>query len=150
MRQDDAFRINGPQVIYENIDGEVVLINLQHGTYYSTDQVGTEMWSMVEAGLTASEIATAILARYEGDPADVADGVAAFLRELQSEELIVPIEPAVIGSAGHAQPGPGAASARRPYQRPVLNKYSDMKDMLLLDPIHDVEETGWPTPKANS
>jgi Coenzyme PQQ synthesis protein D (PqqD) len=108
------------------------------------------MWSMVEAGLTAGEIAAAILARYEGDRADVAGGVAAFLQELQTEELIVPIEPGVVGSPARAEPASGEASARLPYQPPVLNKYTDMKDMLLLDPIHDVEETGWPTPKAGS
>jgi hypothetical protein len=27
---------------------------------------------------------------------------------------------------------------------PVLEKYTDMQELLLLDPIHDVEEAGWP------
>jgi hypothetical protein len=27
---------------------------------------------------------------------------------------------------------------------PVLNKYTDMQDLLLLDPIHEVDERGWP------
>ena len=27
---------------------------------------------------------------------------------------------------------------------PVLNKYTDMQDLLLIDPIHDVEAHGWP------
>jgi len=31
---------------------------------------------------------------------------------------------------------------------PVLEVYTDMQDLLLLDPIHDVDETvGWPSPK---
>jgi hypothetical protein len=25
-----------------------------------------------------------------------------------------------------------------------LHKYTDMEELLLLDPIHDVDETGWP------
>ena len=38
----------------------------------------------------------------------------------------------------------------KPLAAPVLNKYSDMQDLLLLDPIHDVdEEAGWPTNKPN-
>jgi hypothetical protein len=31
---------------------------------------------------------------------------------------------------------------------PVLHVYSDMREVLLLDPIHDVEDaSGWPEPK---
>ena len=36
------------------------------------------------------------------------------------------------------------------FDEPVLHKYEDMKDMLLLDPIHDVDdEAGWPQPKSD-
>ncbi len=34
-----------------------------------------------------------------------------------------------------------------------MNKYTDMQDLLLLDPIHEVDETkGWPTrdPKSQA
>jgi hypothetical protein len=30
----------------------------------------------------------------------------------------------------------------------VLGVHPDMQDLLLLDPIHDVDEVGWPTPAA--
>ena len=30
------------------------------------------------------------------------------------------------------------------YAAPKLATYSDLQDLLLLDPIHDVDETGWP------
>ena len=29
-----------------------------------------------------------------------------------------------------------------------MRKYTDMRDMLLLDPVHDVEAAGWPVPRA--
>ena len=28
-----------------------------------------------------------------------------------------------------------------------LNRYADMKDLLMLDPIHEVDEKGWPSKK---
>lgn len=31
-----------------------------------------------------------------------------------------------------------------------ITKYTDMEQMLLLDPIHDVDEHGWPTPSPPS
>jgi hypothetical protein len=147
MQRSDAFRINAPQVIYENIDGEVVLINLQHGTYYSTDQVGSDTWELIESGRTLGEIQAAIRARYDGEDGEIERAIAGFLSELAREELIVVVETA---SAGPGQPLPPTPSTRPSFHPPVLNKYTDMKDMLLLDPIHDVEETGWPTPKAGT
>ena len=32
------------------------------------------------------------------------------------------------------------------FETPVLEKYTDMAELLLLDPIHDVDATGWPHP----
>ena len=34
------------------------------------------------------------------------------------------------------------------YQPPVLETYADLQDILLLDPVHDVDETGWPKTRA--
>jgi hypothetical protein len=30
----------------------------------------------------------------------------------------------------------------------VLERYTDMQELLLLDPIHDVDQTGWPRRKG--
>jgi hypothetical protein len=51
---------------------------------------------------------------------------------------------------GLAPPGPAAPDDPAPAERatfiaPVLAVYTDMQDLLLLDPIHDVDEIGWPT-----
>jgi hypothetical protein len=35
-----------------------------------------------------------------------------------------------------------------PFQKPLLQKYTDMEALLLVDPIHEVdEEEGWPKQK---
>ena len=40
MRQ-GCYRVNRPQVIFENIDGELILVNMEKGCYFSTDPVGS-------------------------------------------------------------------------------------------------------------
>ena len=40
--------------------------------------------------------------------------------------------------------------AKAVFQTPTLNADSDMEDLLLLDPIHDVDEKGWPQAKPTS
>ncbi len=39
---------------------------------------------------------------------------------------------------------PISAGDRPAFEAPVLESYSDMQDLLLLDPIHDVDDAGWP------
>ena len=36
---------------------------------------------------------------------------------------------------------------RPAFVAPALTRYTDVKDLLVLDPVHDVDEMGWPTPK---
>jgi hypothetical protein len=143
MTARDAFRLNGSQIIYENIDGELVLINMSKGSYYSTDAVGAQLWELIIAGCRVEEMQEHIHSRYEGEAAEIVRGIGDFLAELQREELIVRDE----NPQGDGHPRPAAASARTPFRPPVLNKYRDMEDMLTLDPIHEVEEAGWPAPK---
>ena len=145
MHSTDRFRINNPSVISENIDGEVVIINLDSGAYYSTDQVGAEVWGLLEAGRCVGEIVEAIPARYLGESEEIETALHGFLSELQTEELIVGAEGSKTNE--HASFVPGSDTEKIPFQPPALKKYTDMKDMLLLDPIHDVEESGWPVPK---
>ena len=35
------------------------------------------------------------------------------------------------------------------FEAPALQVYTDMEDLLLLDPIHEVDEMGWPSAKQN-
>jgi len=147
MQDDDVFRVNGPHVISENIDGEVVLVNLGKGLYYSTDQVGADVWGLLGAGHSVREIGDAISARYAGEPGTITTAVVAFLAELLQEELIV-TEPPVPEREAREMPVAEDRADKARFQPPTLNKYTDMRDMLLLDPIHDVEESGWPVPKS--
>ena len=78
--------------------------------------------------------------RYGADPELVGDAVARLVDELITEGIVVqadePGQPvlAAIESNGDS----------RPYQEPKLGKYTDMQELLLLDPVHEVDEVGWP------
>ena len=63
--------------------------------------------------------------------------------ELLAEGLIVHHE------LGERAPADVPRSALE-FAPPRLEKYSDLEDLLVLDPIHDVDEAGWPIAKAPS
>jgi hypothetical protein len=142
------FRVNTPMVTHEIIDGEAVIINLDTGNYYSLVETGSLIWSLVDKGASTSDVQNLVQQTYQGDAADIDRGVQELLGQLQQENLIVPVDVAAAvdltelqqilpASNGHAKPS---------FNPPLLNKYSDMQELLLLDPIHDVDEAGWPKP----
>lgn len=146
MNAPTRFRVNHPTVISETIDGEAILINLDTGAYYSLRETGAALWQLIEQGAAGQQLIDELSDRYDGAPAVMAAGAQALLAELAHEQLIVPLgddnaAPQFTGAATTASNG------RPPFTPPVLEKFTDMADLLLLDPIHDVSEQGWPTPK---
>jgi hypothetical protein len=128
-------------VIHQTLDGEVIVVNLDTGTYYSLDGVAAEIWAAVERGLTVEE-AVAEAADHHGTSRQVVEpAVTRFLAELAREELIVTVN----GSKPIAAPAMTDGTAQGSFPEPVLNKHTDMQELLLLDPIHEVDERGWPS-----
>lgn len=139
------FRVNTPTVTHETIDGEAVIINLDSGNYYSLVDVGSFVWGLLDKGASASEVRNVILQTYHGDADDVHQGVQELLAQLQEENLIIPVDGA--GEAfDPAQAMPSNGHEKPSFKAPLLHKYSDMQELLLLDPIHDVDDAGWPKP----
>jgi hypothetical protein len=137
-----TFTIRGPQVVHEIIDGEVVIVNLDKGLYFSAEATAAWLWSLITQGAGRDELVRLAGSTYPGQP-DVEQQTDRFLAELIQHELIVESEQAMTDSSGVALDPPSV------YATPKLDVYSDMEDLLLLDPIHDVgAEEGWP--KANA
>ena len=147
MNPDSVFSINGPDVIADSIDGETLIINLFDGVYYSADGVGDEIWRLLLEGHTIGATARSISEHYAGDAAEVRAAVLDFVGELLSYGLIVERDAAANGNG--VTTGTGNGAAPRPFRAPVLQRYTDYQDLLLLDPIHEVaESSGWPVARA--
>ncbi len=151
MSSNKLFRINIPTVSHETIDGETVIINLETGHYYSMHGVGADIWSFIEGAYTVNDIIKAIQNRYDGPHVDIENSINKLISEMEQEGLIVPnLENfAKSSEVANTQAEHEQGEERPIYKAPILNKYSDMQDLLLLDPIHEVDETGWPTPKSS-
>jgi Coenzyme PQQ synthesis protein D (PqqD) len=135
------YRVNRPRVINETIDGEAIMIDLTTGSYYSLDRVGGEVWSLLEASAGVEEIVAELGRRYDAEPAEIRRGIDELLQRLVAEELVVPCDDGEPFQAVPAEPLP---AERRPFQHPRLEKFTDMQDLILLDPVHEVDSRGWP------
>jgi hypothetical protein len=137
------FRINSPRVMHETIEGEVILIDLTTGSYFSLRDAGAVVWQAVTGGADEQRIGGILEQRYIGSPEEIQSGVRRLLEQLADEELIVQVD-------STDEPLPELDSLqngrvdRAPFQAPTLEKYTDMQDLILLDPVHEVDARGWP------
>ena len=132
------FRVNSPDTVHETFDDEVVLLNLRTGNYYSLDAPATTLWNYIECGMDVEAIGEALAERHAAEAPPVRPIVHLFLQELERESLIVSENGATAASLPHHE-----ASAQS-FPVPQLQRYSDMQDLFLLDPIHEVQDSGWP------
>lgn len=135
------YRVNHPQVINETIDGEAIMINLVTGSYYSLDAVGGEVWELLEQSLSVDEIVAELGRRYEASEGVIRGSVEALLNQLAREQLVVADHGLASSSPAESRPAP---SVRAPFRAPRLEKFTDMQDLILLDPVHEVDSRGWP------
>lgn len=135
------YRLNEPDASAEIFDAEVLAINLKNGHYHSIRGTGVPIWSSLIAGFDEPQIVQALQASYGIDRETLEADVRGFVKQLVDGGLVVP-------DAGAAS-GPSAVPARSAdpaaYSPPVFESHLDMQELLLIDPIHDVDvKVGWP------
>jgi hypothetical protein len=147
----DRLKINEPTIVHENIDGETVILNLDSGSYYSVVDAGADIWGYIEKGAPVSEILPLIRANYECTQADEENAVNSFISQLQLEGLVIAVDEKSSSSLlpQNWKEQITAREIKAVFNAPVLSKYTDMQDLLILDPIHEVDATGWPSVKSS-
>jgi Coenzyme PQQ synthesis protein D (PqqD) len=134
-----------PWVTHERLDDEVIAINLETGAYYALDGVAADCWVLSARGSEIDDLVVAITERYEVAEPQARSDVTGFLEELLRERLVV--------AGNDTEPLPASPlpplPAKKAYVAPAVQKYDDLEDLLLLDPIHEVDEAGWPVARAD-
>jgi len=144
------FRINKPTVVHETFGKEVVIISFESGNYYSLDKTGADIWNFIESVATVGEIIERVTLLYEGSREVIEHEVNKLIDELETENLIIPEDSEKNIQVDTLQVEPNSETDRYTFESPRFQKYTDVQELLLLDPIHEVNETGWPNMKIES
>ena len=132
------YKLNEEKMFYDYADGQAVVINYQTGMYYGMSLLASAILDRIIAGKGVEEIITAVK-ELPQCPSDIAERVYNFVKELQETEVIVN--------------GPTVTGGSEPLAREVaeegfdlrLEMFAEMQDLLLADPVHDVDmQAGWP------
>lgn len=132
------YRVNRQDVVFEEVEGEVILIDLARGCYFSLAGSGPAVWEMLGRGASVEEVCEALT-----DVEAEREEVEALVGRLVEESLLLALKDGEEPPTATGEPAATANGA--PFEKPVLEKYEDLKDYFLIDPIHEVDETaGWP------
>jgi len=137
------FKINEKYVTAKVIDGEVIIINLANGLYYSLERTGALAWVLIGSGYSLDESADILSSRFSAPVEQVRNDLAKLLDNLLGQKLVVVVEDIPARPQVALDP-----PTDDPYETPILNIYDDMGEVLALDPPLPqvaIENDSWET-----
>lgn len=119
IRQDVAGKV---------IDGEAIIMNLTNGAYYSVAGVGAVVWQWIDEEQSITSILSRLSEAYPDAATAIPSELDAFVAHLLAEGLVQD------GSSGYPSPVDSSAQLPTAWETPTLQKYTEMADLLALDP----------------
>jgi hypothetical protein len=135
-------KIRHRNIASEVIEGEAIIVDVETGTYFSANPSGSLLWGALQAQpRTLADLATLLMQLYPSEtPERLQSDCQGFIASLEAHGLLVRSE------GGNAAPTP-VPPAQGAYVAPALEVHTDMRDFLLVDPIHEVSDAGAPEPR---
>ena len=131
---DSSYKVNSPGVIHDEIDGEVVIVDLNIGHYFRINKESSQLWNFIIKENSVSQILTFCENRSE--------------LQIDIEEIVQNLLNLQIICEAVEQSGTITELPKWKYTKFEIEKFTDLEDILGLDPIHEVdEEKGWPNKK---
>lgn len=75
-------------VLFQEVDGEAVLLSLDEGCYYGLDELGTRIWKLLDQDLDNEQVVATIVEEYDVAPDQARRDLDRFLGDLEQSGLI--------------------------------------------------------------
>lgn len=76
-------------IVFQQLQEEAVLLNLDSGQYFGLDAVGTRVWSLLAEGKSLRDVVTTIVAEYEVGKEQCETDLAKLIGELETQGLVI-------------------------------------------------------------
>jgi hypothetical protein len=77
-----------PEVLFQELDGEMVLLNLRDESYYGLDDVGTRVWQLLGEHGDVERIVSTMLSEYDVEEATLRGDVEKLIAALLEVGLV--------------------------------------------------------------
>lgn len=75
-------------VVSRQVDGELVILDLESGIYFGLDEVGARFWALASEGASLSAVFEAMLHEYDVDAETLEHDIRSLVSELEKRKLI--------------------------------------------------------------
>ena len=76
-------------LLFNEIDGEVVMLSIENSEYYGMDKVGSRIWELLEQPLIFKELVAKLMDEYEVSELQCTEDTLAFIRKLTEKKIII-------------------------------------------------------------
>ncbi len=90
-----------PEVLFRELAGEAVLLDLKSQRYFGLDEVGTRIWQLLDERRQTGGLLEALLDEFDVEEARLRRDLRAFLHRLTDAGLIE-LRPLADGGRGHS------------------------------------------------
>jgi hypothetical protein len=77
-----------PGLLFNQIDGEVVMLSIENSEYYGMDKVGSRIWELLEIPITLKELIVTLMNEFEVSEEKCKIESIEFIQKLLTKKLL--------------------------------------------------------------
>jgi hypothetical protein len=85
---DAALISRSPSVLTAEVDGEVLIMSIDRGNYFSLNEIACDIWRRLDPPCSFAELIDGLAADYDANRATIVDDVRVLLRRLVAEDIV--------------------------------------------------------------
>ena len=79
------------KIISREIQGEMVLLNMENGDYFSLNSLGTEIYKYISNGMQNEEIISFLLNKYDVEPDVLKNDIESLVSKMLEKNILIKI-----------------------------------------------------------
>jgi Coenzyme PQQ synthesis protein D (PqqD) len=77
-----------PTVLTAEVDGEILMMSIERGCYFSVNDVGLDIWRRLDPPCSFADLIDGLAADYDATKATIVEDVRALLNRMLTEDIV--------------------------------------------------------------
>jgi hypothetical protein len=135
------FKVIEESLEWERVNGEVIVISFRSGKYFSLSGSAADVWHLLLIGISEVRLAKLVSTAWSLENLN-SDELSPFITDCINEGLVEEISLEEFDSFTEFP----ADLNRTNWTAPHLMTFGNLKDLIMVDPVHDASLINWPLP----
>ncbi len=79
------------RALAEELNGELVLVHVDTGMYYTLNEVGSRVWALCDGSQTIAQVIARLCEEFDAPPAEIEADVLELAGRLATEKLLIEV-----------------------------------------------------------